>query len=228
LSLVVAGFGWYPDLNVVYARATSSRLQYEAAVEFGIGPLPRQCWVDGRQPQSTLVEYNDRTKWLAAAATKPNPLEAGVRCDGVRSSAERDPVTSAASDFEIIAKDGAELCYIIRDELAPDTTTFVTPPHFKQQVGFVAYPAGGEVQRHLHLPLERHLVGTSEALVVRRGRCILDVYDDAKELVASREVKTGDLVLMVGGGHGFRMLEDTLLLEVKQGPYLECDEKERF
>ena len=136
-------------------------------------------------------------------------------------------MTSSASDLEIIAKDGAELCYIIRAELAPQVTTFMTPPDYKQQVGFIAYPAGGQVQRHLHLPLERHLVGTSEVLLVRTGRCVVDVYDDARELVASRELKAGDVVLMVGGGHGFRMLEDTLFLEVKQGPYLES-EKERF
>ena len=141
---------------------------------------------------------------------------------------ERCPLMPSPGDLEIIEKDGAELCYIIRAELAPDTTTFITPAHHKQQVGFIAYPAGGEVQRHLHLALERHLEGTSEVLFVREGRCILDVYDDAKELVVSREVKAGDLMLLVGGGHGLRMLEDTLLLEVKQGPYLECEEKERF
>jgi len=133
-----------------------------------------------------------------------------------------------AEPLEVISKDGMDLCYIIRAELSPDRTTFVTPPSFKQQVGFVAYPAGGEVQRHLHLPLERHLVGTSEALLVRKGRCLMDVYDDAKELVVTREVSAGDVVLMVGGGHGFRMLEDTLFLEVKQGPYLDREEKERF
>jgi hypothetical protein len=137
-------------------------------------------------------------------------------------------VTASAAGLEIIEKDGAELCYIIRAELAPDATTFITPADHKQQVGFVAYPADGVVQRHLHLPLERHLVGTSEVLLVRKGRCVLDVYDDAKEPVASLELKAGDLALMVGGGHGLRMLEDTLFLEVKQGPYLECEEKERF
>ena len=136
--------------------------------------------------------------------------------------------TVTAAGVEIIESDGKELCYIIHAELAPDRTTFVTPPHFKQQVGFVVYGAGGEVQRHMHLPLERRLVGTSEVLLVRKGRCIVDVYDDAKEIVSSHEVQTGDLVLMVGGGHGFRMLEDTLFLEVKQGPYLEREEKERF
>ena len=130
--------------------------------------------------------------------------------------------------FEVISNNGAELCYIIRAELAPETTTFVTPSHYKQQVGFIAYRAGGEVQRHLHLPLERHLVGTSEVLLVRKWRCLMDVYDDAKELAATRELNAGDVVLMVGGGHGFRMLEDTLFLEVKQGPYIDLEEKERF
>jgi len=120
------------------------------------------------------------------------------------------------------------LVYIIRTEMAPDKTTFITPPEFKQQVGFVVYPAGGEVKRHLHLPLERHLIGTSETLFIRQGHCLMDIYNDDRELVATRELKTGDVVLLVGGGHGFRMLEDTIFLEIKQGPYLPITEKEHF
>jgi hypothetical protein len=137
-------------------------------------------------------------------------------------------VTALVGSFEIVERDGVELCYIIRAELSPTSTTFITPAHFKQQVGFVAYPEGGEVARHLHLPLQRQLVGTSEVLLVRKGRCLLDVYDDHKDLVVTREVAEGDVILLVGGGHGFRMLEDTLFLEVKQGPFLECEEKEHF
>ena len=56
----------------------------------------------------------------------------------------------------------------------------------------------------------------------------MDVYNDQRELVATRELRQGDLMLMVGGGHGFRMQEDTVFLEVKQGPYTGLDEKERF
>ncbi len=120
------------------------------------------------------------------------------------------------------------LAYIIRANLLPRQTIFVTPPQFKQQVGFVAYPAGGEIARHVHRPLERHLVGTSEVLVLRQGRCEIDIYNDDRELIASRELIPGDVMLMVGGGHGFRMLEDTVFLEIKQGPYTGLDEKERF
>ena len=95
-------------------------------------------------------------------------------------------------------------------------------------MGFVVYPAGGEIHRHVHRPLERHLIGTSEVLIVRRGRCEIDIYNDDRTLVASRELREGDVMLMVGGGHGFHMLEDTVLLEVKQGPYTGIDEKEHF
>ena len=120
------------------------------------------------------------------------------------------------------------LAYIIPASLMPDKTAFVTPPEFKQQVGFVVYPAEGEVKRHLHLPLERHLTGTSEVLIVRKGRCLLDVYNDDRDMVATRELRAGDVTLMVGGGHGFRMLEDTVFLEIKQGPFLPVAEKEHF
>ena len=129
---------------------------------------------------------------------------------------------------EIINWNDQPLVYIIRPNPLPDQTTFVTPPEFKQQVGFVVYPLGGELQRHVHLSLERHLTGTSEVLILLKGRCLLDIYNDTKELVATRELKTGDVMLMIGGGHGFRMLEDTVFLEVKQGPYTGIEEKEKF
>ena len=131
-------------------------------------------------------------------------------------------------DIEHISWNCEPLCYIIRSAMNPVKTTFLTPPEFKQQVGFVVYPANGKIVPHLHLPLERHLVGTSEVLIIKRGRCLLDVYNDDKGLVATRELGEGDLMLMVGGGHGFRMFEETVFLEIKQGPYTGIVEKERF
>ena len=65
-------------------------------------------------------------------------------------------------------------------------------------------------------------------LVVRKGHCEIDIYDDEQTLVATLEMTTGDVMVMVSGGHGFRMLEDTVFLEIKQGPYTGIDEKKRF
>ena len=125
------------------------------------------------------------------------------------------------------AADGT-LAYIVRSELTPAKTTFVTPSDQSFQMGFVVYPAKSEIQRHIHKPIERHLHNTSEVLLVRSGRCEVDFYDDDKRLVTTRELRTGDVMLMVAGGHGFRLLEDTIFLEVKQGPYGGMDEKDRF
>lgn len=130
--------------------------------------------------------------------------------------------------IERITWNGQPLCYIVRAELNPEKTTFLTPPEFNSQVGFIVYQAGEEIARHVHRPLERHIVGTSEVLIVHKGRCEMDVYNDDRKLVATRELREGDIMIMVSGGHGFRMLEDTVLLEVKQGPYPGIDEKERF
>jgi hypothetical protein len=130
--------------------------------------------------------------------------------------------------IELVKSGDQILCYIIRNDLSPRETMFVTPSDSKQQVGFIVYPAGASIKRHIHRPLERHLVGMSEVLVVRSGRCRIDLYDSAKEPVTSRDLNQGDVVILVGGGHGFQILEDTILLEIKQGPYLGAADKELF
>ena len=130
--------------------------------------------------------------------------------------------------FEEITWMERPLACIIRRELIPAATTFLTPPDFTQQLGFVIYPAGGEVKPHLHRSLERTIQGTSEVLVIKKGRCDVDIYNNAREIVATRELRQGDILLLVDGGHGFRMLEDTVFVEIKQGPYTGLDEKERF
>jgi len=132
------------------------------------------------------------------------------------------------STVETIWQNQMPLAYVVRAGATEATTAFFTSDDAAFQAGFVVYPAGGSVVPHLHLPVVRTVVGTSEFLMVRQGRCIVDLYGDDRALVASRELTTGDLVISLGGGHGFRMLEDTVLFEVKQGPYGGQAEKERF
>jgi hypothetical protein len=132
------------------------------------------------------------------------------------------------SDIETITAGGQILCYLIRGTFQPDKTAFITEPNARQQVGFIVYGQGGVIARHTHRSLERHLVGMSEVLVVRAGLCEMDIYNDQHEVVVTRSLRAGDVAVMVGGGHGFRVLEDTVLLEVKQGPYLGEQDKELF
>jgi hypothetical protein len=130
--------------------------------------------------------------------------------------------------METIGYEGKVLCYIISSESEPTQTNFLTPSDCNFQIGFVVYPAGGKVTPHVHLPVERHIVGTSEVLIVKKGSCEIEIYNDNREFVAKRSLRAGDIILAVNGGHGFRMQEDTVLLEIKQGPYTGLVEKERF
>jgi mannose-6-phosphate isomerase-like protein (cupin superfamily) len=128
----------------------------------------------------------------------------------------------------IKTRDNVLTSIIIRHDFRPTGTTFVTNPDLAQQVGFVVYPAGGVIKRHIHKNVDRQNISSSEALIVREGRLEIDIYDQQKELVATRQLETGDFVLMVSGGHGFRVLEPTILLEIKLGPYAGPEDKELF
>lgn len=120
------------------------------------------------------------------------------------------------------------IAVIIPATYEPLNTEFVTPNTYKQQVGFIVYPAGGEIVPHIHHEMPRNLLGTSEVLFVRRGKCEVDFYTQDKVYLTTRSLREGDVLILVSGGHGFRMPEHTVFLEVKQGPYIGPQEKERF
>ena len=130
--------------------------------------------------------------------------------------------------FEHIMWHDQHIATIIRRDYLPDQTTFVTPDSYYQQAGFVVYPKGGVVPRHAHLSIQRHLVGTPEALMVRKGRVEAELFALDKTSLGTWTLEAGDLILLVGGAHGFRCLEDTVFLEIKQGPYTGFVEKETF
>jgi hypothetical protein len=128
----------------------------------------------------------------------------------------------------IRTKDDVLTSIIIRRDFQPTKTTFVTQPELAQQVGFVVYPAGGVIKRHIHKNVDRQNISSSEALIIRKGKLEIDIFDQNKSLLVTRVLEAGDFVLMVSGGHGFRILEDTILLEIKLGPYAGVLDKELF
>ncbi len=135
---------------------------------------------------------------------------------------------TARERVETVTHQGKIICMLIRSEPLPETTTFYTSSELPLQVGNIVYPAGSEIPRHSHRPMSRNVVGTPEVLVVQKGRMMLDVYADERTFLCRREMGPGDVILLAAGGHGFHFLENTVLLEVKQGPYQGDQEKERF
>jgi hypothetical protein len=120
------------------------------------------------------------------------------------------------------------LALVVRTTAKPDETTFLTDPEANMQVGFVVYPTGGTIARHAHRPPPRRIESTTEALFIRSGRCTAEIYDEDGELAHEVDLAQGDVIVLFAGGHGFRMAEDTVMLEIKQGPYVGVVEKVRF
>lgn len=129
---------------------------------------------------------------------------------------------------EIIVDGNITLAYIVRAGWQPEKTQFITPETCGQQLGLIVYAKGEAITPHRHHPVTRSVRGTTECLLVRNGLCEVDLYDREGRQLTSRRLGQGDVILLLDGGHGFRMLEDTVLLEIKQGPYLGADDKERF
>ena len=131
-------------------------------------------------------------------------------------------------NIEYIRSNDELLACIIRAQASFEQTGFLTPPEYNFQVGFIVHSAGSEIARHVHSSTEHRVNQIFEVLLVRKGRCEVDIYDRDRECIATRELRQGDLLLVIEGGHGFRMLEDTVFLEVKQGPYTGADQKKSY
>ena len=132
------------------------------------------------------------------------------------------------SQTEEIKINDRTIAIIIYNEFTKDGIEFFTPGDFSQQLGYIKRRKGDTIPEHIHILHTREIKYTQETLFVKRGRVRVDFYTDDKAYIASRELKTGDVVLLASGGHGFEFLEETELIEVKQGPYCGDQDKVRF
>lgn len=172
---------------------------------------------------SGLIRKNSVSSFLSFVHM---PITRRFLCITERKNMEPSSIPSRQPPVEVIKHGEVTIAVIIKSGYMPDKTEFLTPHTFTQQVGFISYPKGGETVPHVHKQMERIITDTSECLLVRKGRVELSLFSAEMEAVASRELLAGDVVLLVVGGHGLRYCEDTVLLEIKQGPYLGPDDKE--
>ena len=130
--------------------------------------------------------------------------------------------------IERIVHDDRELALIIRRSFRKDGIEFFTPGSYSQQLGYMKHSAGHVIRPHVHNPVTREVQYTKEVLLIRSGRLRVDFYSDQQDYLQSAVLEAGDVVLLAYGGHGFEVLEETEIIEVKQGPYAGDQDKTRF
>lgn len=129
---------------------------------------------------------------------------------------------------KIFDPSGKLLAMIIPADYSAEGIQFFTPNEFSQQLAYMNRPSGYVIEPHVHTPVPRSVDYTLEVLFIRKGKVKIDFYDSEKKYIEDRILKTGDVILLASGGHGFTMLEPTEMIEVKQGPYAGDKDKIRF
>lgn len=117
---------------------------------------------------------------------------------------------------------------IISHEYNKPGISFFTPDDFSQQLAYMHHQKGKIIEPHVHNCVIREVRYTQEVLFIKKGKLRVDFYDENKICIESYILLAGDVILLATGGHGFEVIEEVEMIEVKQGPYTGEHDKTRF
>ena len=129
---------------------------------------------------------------------------------------------------EIILKDNILIAIIVPKNFKADGVHFFTPENLSQQLAYIRHPGGKLIEPHVHSLVKREVQYTQEVLFIKKGKLRVDIFDDQQKYIKSRILETGDVLFLASGGHGFEVIEEVEMIEVKQGPYAGDSDKRRF
>jgi hypothetical protein len=79
---------------------------------------------------------------------------------------------------------------------------------------------GYKCEAHTHKPTMRLTARLSECFVVQKGKLKFRLFGDDGKYFKTIYLKAGDIYLYVSGGHEVEVVEDVIMFEVKNGPYI--------
>ena len=129
---------------------------------------------------------------------------------------------------EIRSDDGKIIAIVARRDFGKDGVNFVSKDDFPLQLGISGYRKGDRIKAHFHIEKEITINKIQEVVHIESGRTRVNLYDLNGKKFKSVELSGDDTILFVDGGHGFEILEDTKIIEVKQGPYFGKDKDKRM
>ena len=106
--------------------------------------------------------------------------------------------------------------------------TFFTPNESIQQFGYMKHKKKHIIKPHLHKKRLTKISYTTEVILLLKGILRVDFYTPFRKYLFSKILKKKDIIMLVHGGHGFKVLRDVEMLEIKQGPYSLIKDKIKF
>lgn len=123
-------------------------------------------------------------------------------------------------DIHTITDKGKTLCHVFSHTIRADGVRFLSPNEYTLQLGLIEHPSGKVIRDHIHNPEIKYKVDTTqEFLYLEKGKVKAKIFNDNFDLVEEVIMEAGDFLLHVAGGHGFEVIEECRLIEIKQGPY---------
>jgi len=112
---------------------------------------------------------------------------------------------------------------VVRHNFQKSGVNFLSKADFPLQLGVSSYKEGERIKPHFHMKKEIVINEIQEVVHLESGKAVVSLYGSNNQKFDSVELQAGDTIFFVAGGHGFTMLDDTKIVEVKQGPYLGKD-----
>ena len=131
------------------------------------------------------------------------------------------------SGVEVIEFDGEIIAIVVRSNYNPEGVSFVTSEDSPLQLGIFCHKKNSEIKPHIHKEVERVIKKTLEALHIEYGCISVELYSSDGKKIKTITLNGGDTIMFISGGHGIKILEDSKIIEIKQGPYygVEVDKK---
>ena len=106
--------------------------------------------------------------------------------------------------------------------------SFFTPNNATQQFGYMKHKKNYAIKPHQHKKRLTRILSTTEVIIVLKGELRVDFYNHKKKYLFSKIIKKNDIIMLISGGHGFKVIKDIEMIEVKQGPYSLIKDKIKF
>lgn len=126
--------------------------------------------------------------------------------------------------IERIKYKGKVFALVLRKGYDEDGVNFITPKDKPIQLGVLKHQGGSKIKPHIHKNQPRTMSEIQEVLHIEYGKVEAKFYESNGSKVTATILNSGDTILLLCGGHGFDILEDSKIIEVKQGPYYGVEE----
>lgn len=103
---------------------------------------------------------------------------------------------------------------------------FITKDKDLLQLGFINHQKNHYIKSHIHLKKPRIINYCTEVLLIEKGKVKIKFFDNKNsDIKKDKILNKGDIIILFQGGHGFKILQKTQIIEIKQGPYVEGKDK---